>query len=102
GAGGVERLPRPALVWSAGRWSSCAGLPNEMRTRHDRAMRTAEQIFDEARSAGIDLDLLDTNLALSVAQRWRQHDDALELALTLKAAWVTRDAELQADPRTAE
>ena len=65
-------------------------------------MRTAEQVFDEARSAGIDLDLLDTNLALSVAQRWQQHDDALELVLTLKAAWVARDAELPADSRTAE
>lgn len=65
-------------------------------------MRTAEQILDDARRAGIDLDLLDTNLALSVAQRWQQHDDALELALALKAARVTRDAELQADPRTAE
>jgi len=65
-------------------------------------MSTAEQILDEARSAGIDLDLLDTNLALSVAQRWQQHDDALDLALALKAARVTRDAELPANSRTAE
>jgi len=65
-------------------------------------VRTAEQILDEARTAGIDLDLLDTNLALSVAQRWQQHDDALDLALALKAARVTRDAEPPADSRTAE
>lgn len=65
-------------------------------------MRTTEQILEEARRAGIDLDLLDTNLALTVAQRWQQHDDALELVLTLQGAWVTGDAELPADSRTTE
>lgn len=65
-------------------------------------MRTAEQILGEARRAGIDLDLIDTNLALSVAERWRQHDDALELALALEAARADRDAKLRANSRTAE
>jgi hypothetical protein len=34
--------------------------------------------LEDAREAGIDLDLLDTNLALPIAERWRQHDAALE------------------------
>jgi hypothetical protein len=66
------------------------------------SMATDEQILDAARRAGIDLDLIDTNLALSVAQRWQQHDQALELALALETARVTRDAELQADPRKTQ
>jgi hypothetical protein len=58
-------------------------------------VKSADQIFEEARSAGIDLDLLDTNLALSVKERWQQHDAALELALKLEAAGKLRDARLQ-------
>ena len=44
------------------------------------------QALDAAREAGIDLDLLDLNLSLSVAERWRQHDEALALAEQLRAA----------------
>jgi hypothetical protein len=65
-------------------------------------VRTSEQILEDARRAGIDLDLLDTNLALSVEQRWKQHDEALALALALEMARIARDAELQANPRTAK
>jgi hypothetical protein len=54
-----------------------------------------EQIFEEARSAGIDLDLIDTNLALPVAERWRQHDAAVNLAVKLEMAMKVRDAGLQ-------
>ncbi|MDP3073679.1 MAG: hypothetical protein Q8N18_25570 [Opitutaceae bacterium] len=54
-----------------------------------------EQIFEEARRAGIDLDLIDTNLALSVEERWRQHDGALRLVLKLQQAKAARDAGLQ-------
>ena len=57
--------------------------------------QSPEEIFDEARRAGIDLDLLDTNLALPVKERWRQHDAALALVLKLEEAKVRRDAELQ-------
>ncbi len=45
-----------------------------------------QQALDEARKAGIDLDLLDLNLSLSVAERWRQHDEALALVEKLEAA----------------
>jgi hypothetical protein len=58
-------------------------------------MKPADQALEEARRAGIDLDLLDTNLALSVKERWQQHDAALELALKLQAAGKLRDARLQ-------
>lgn len=58
-------------------------------------MNKTEQIFEEARCAGIDLDLLDTNLALSVAERWRQHDAAVNLAVKLESAMKVRDAGLQ-------
>ncbi len=40
----------------------------------------------EAERGGIDLELLESNLRLSVAERWRQHDAALNLALRLQAA----------------
>jgi hypothetical protein len=54
-----------------------------------------------AAQAGIDLDLLDTNLALSVAERWRQHDAALAFILKLEAAKRERDARLQSATRQA-
>jgi len=37
------------------------------------------QALEEARRAGLDLDLLDSNLALTPEERWRQHDVALKL-----------------------
>jgi hypothetical protein len=46
----------------------------------------AERALAEAAEAGIDLDLIDANLRLSVAERWRQHDAALNLALKLQQA----------------
>jgi len=58
-------------------------------------MKSAEQALEEARRAGIDLDLLDTNLALCVKERWQQHDSALELALKLQAAGKLKNARLQ-------
>ena len=58
-------------------------------------MDELDPALEEARRAGIDLDLLDSNLALTVDQRWKQHDAALELALKLEAAGKIRDARLQ-------
>jgi len=54
-----------------------------------------EQILEDARRAGIDLDLMDTILAQSIEERWRQHDAALTLALKLEQAMKARDAGLQ-------
>lgn len=42
--------------------------------------------IEAARRAGFDMDLLDTNLALTLEERLLQHDAALELALELRAA----------------
>ena len=39
----------------------------------------------EAQRAGIDLDLIDANLALTVKERWQQHDGALRLILKLES-----------------
>ena len=64
-------------------------------------MDSAEQVIAEARRAGIDLDLVDTNLALSVGERWRQHAAALALATKLRAAQETRDAQPQRPPAAA-
>jgi hypothetical protein len=58
-------------------------------------MEETDPALEEARKAGIDLDLLDSNLALTVEQRWRQHDAALTLALKLEEAGRIRDARLQ-------
>jgi len=51
----------------------------------------AERALAEAAEAGIDLDLIDANLRLSVAERWRQHEAALNLALKLQQAKRTLD-----------
>jgi pheromone shutdown protein TraB len=58
-------------------------------------MEQLDPALEEARRAGIDLDLIDSNLALTVEQRWKQHDAALELALMLETAGKIRDARLQ-------
>ena len=58
-------------------------------------MTQVEQILDEARRAGIDLDLMDTILSQSIEERWRQHDAALTLASKLEQAMKARDAGLQ-------
>ena len=63
-------------------------------------MDNPTQALEEARRAGIDLDLLATNLALSVKERWSQHDAALELALKLEKAGKSRDAKLQSTTTT--
>jgi hypothetical protein len=49
-------------------------------------MKPANQALDEARRAGIDLDLLDSNLALTYEQRVLRHESALELVLALREA----------------
>ena len=56
------------------------------------------QALEAARVAGFDLDLIDTNLALPIAARWRQHDMALDLMLKFERARIERDARL---PRSA-
>lgn len=58
-------------------------------------MDSADQALEEARRAGIDLSLLDSNLALSVKERWQQHDSALDLVVKLQAARKAIDAKLQ-------
>jgi hypothetical protein len=55
--------------------------------------------FEEARQAGIDLDLIDTNLALPVGERWRQPDGALRFILKWQEAKVAHDAGLQPTDR---
>ena len=66
-------------------------------------MNQADQLdaLEAARRAGIDLDLLDSNLALSVKERWAQHDAALALAIKLVEARKARDAKLQPHTATA-
>jgi len=46
-----------------------------------------EAAIEEARRAGIDLSLIDTNIALPVEERWRQHDGGAGIRLgTRKSA----------------
>lgn len=49
-------------------------------------MDNPAQALEEARRAGIDLSLLDSNLALSYEQRVLRHESALELMLALRGA----------------
>lgn len=64
-----------------------------------KTVEANEQLFEDARKAGIDLDLIDTNLALPVAERLRQHDGALRFILKLEKAKAARDAGLQPTDR---
>jgi hypothetical protein len=58
-------------------------------------MESEKDVFEEARRAGIDLDLIETNLALPVEERWRQHDGALRFILKMQEAKLAHDAGLQ-------
>lgn len=49
-------------------------------------MKSDEQAIEEARRAGIDLDLLDSKLALTYEQRVLRHESALELVFALREA----------------
>lgn len=57
------------------------------------------ELLEQAREAGIDLDLIDTNLALRVEERWRQHDGALRFILKLQETKAAHDAGLQSIDR---
>jgi len=54
-----------------------------------------QELLELARESGIDLDLIDTNLALRVEDRWEQHDGALRFILKLQEAKAAHDAGLQ-------
>ena len=49
-------------------------------------MKHAAHILEEARRAGIDIALVESNLALSYEERVLRHESALELVLALRAA----------------
>ncbi len=61
-------------------------------------MNSHDQAIEDARRAGFDMDLLDSNLALLPAERWRQHNLALEMAFELQQARPVRDAKLRPTP----
>jgi hypothetical protein len=61
-------------------------------------MNPHDQAIEDARRAGFDLDLIDSNLALTPEERWRQHNLALEMALELQQARPIRDAKLRPAP----
>jgi hypothetical protein len=52
-------------------------------------------VIEAARAAGFDLHLIDTNLALTLEERLRQHDQALDIILELQQAQQAADAKLQ-------
>lgn len=60
-------------------------------------MGEEDSVLQEAREAGIDLDLIETNLALPVLERWRQHDAALRFILKLQEAGVAHAPPTSAD-----
>ena len=49
-------------------------------------MTPENKALEEARRAGFDLSLLDSNLALTPEERVLRHESALELVLELQAA----------------
>lgn len=57
--------------------------------------------LEDARQAGIDLSLIEANLALPVKERWRQHDAALGFLLKLEEAKRKHDDRLQPIAREA-
>jgi hypothetical protein len=54
-------------------------------------MDSAEKIFEEARQAGIDLNLVDLKLEMTPEERVANHDSALQLMLALREAGNRRD-----------
>lgn len=54
-------------------------------------MEQPDQALEDARRAGIDLDLLDSNLAMTCEQRVLRHESARELVLALKEARVANE-----------
>jgi hypothetical protein len=62
-----------------------------------RAMNPANDPIEEARRAGLDLDLLDSNLALTPEERALRHESALELMLALKEAGSVHEEPPSAD-----
>jgi hypothetical protein len=61
-------------------------------------MDQPDQALEEARRAGIDLDLLDSNLALTYEQRALRHESARELVLALREAGATYETPASAAP----
>jgi hypothetical protein len=57
-----------------------------MEIPHVYRMDNPAQALEEARRAGIDLSLLDSNLALTYEERVLRHESALELVWALKEA----------------
>jgi hypothetical protein len=49
-------------------------------------MTNPEQVIEEARQAGIDLNQLDSNLVMSYEERVLRHESARELMLALREA----------------
>lgn len=58
------------------------------KTLNVLTMENPNQALEEARRAGIDLDLLDSNLALTYEQRALRHESAHELFWALREAGV--------------
>ena len=58
-------------------------------------MELQADLLSDAQRAGIDLDLIDTNLALPIEERWRQHDTALRFILQLQKAKLANDTGLR-------
>jgi hypothetical protein len=54
-------------------------------------MNADQDAIDEARRAGIDLYSMDTILAQTISERWRNHDAALNLILKLESAKKAQD-----------
>ena len=65
---------------------------------NSRDMEPSNQALEEARRAGIDLDLLDSNLALTYEQRVLRHESALELMLALREARAAYEIPAPAAP----
>jgi hypothetical protein len=64
-------------------------------------MESAEQAIEDARKAGIDLDLIDTILALTPEERCRHHDAALAVIAEFEKARAIRDARFQSSASAA-
>jgi hypothetical protein len=62
-------------------------------------MNQSYQALEEARRAGIDLDLLDSKLALTYEQRVLRHESALELVLALREAGANYEKSASIAPK---
>jgi len=68
-----------------------SGFAGGVQSANRSGMTNPDPALEDARRAGIDLNLLDLNLALTYEERVLRHESALELVLALRKAGAAHE-----------